>query len=1111
MTCHNCQTQNRAQAKFCVGCGAALANAPASTRLQSGQVMNGNYTIARELGRGGMGAVYLAQQTMANVQRQVVVKEMLDYYDPSDPQAASKALTRFQAEAATLVRLNIAHIPQIFDFFSEGGRNYIVMQYIEGPTLESRLTRGDAQGRLVQGQPYPSDKIRQWGAQLCLVLESLAAQNIVHMDIKPANLILDHSDQIWLVDFGTAKAQRQRGGLSGGLVGMQKSSIYGTAGYAPPEQYQGKAEPRSDVYALASTLYHLLTDDDPRDHPMNFPKLDQLPSSLADPLRNALQSDIYKRVTAPEFRKLLLANTTNALLFRWQDGTESRTPEELVTAADQRWQEALNYFTHSDWEQWLRSIHRNDVLTQLQQSKRQHAHAEVALDAFLRALNPHFPQPRLQVDGSTLQALSVAWLQQYPVTFEVWNSSSGCLQGSFKNVPRWLQIEPQSFAIRQRATIKVTVKATEISPNATPHRTNLLLDAGSGGTETLPVAVTVPEPRPSANKRRLRLGSLYRGEGRNDNLKVSNRGQSVFDGRVRSDAAWLTVLTPRFRCEPNASVRVKVRADTTRLGLGRHTTNLRIQAMAGDWTNIQDIPVVVRLPRFKNLWKYWSSVMSRISWGLVLMILLFLMARTQLFAPLIHNAGDIAGVAAQALQDGYAEIKPNVDATPIASIYPAFQTFINILASKAGLLLLILGGWIGVIVSPRKPQLDLRFFWGGFLLPWLYNLRPALMGSLLAIIVTELGISADLWLGFGPSIALAGGLILGWVILLNRTAKPSRQTPATIVPIFVFTAGLLALLYLMTQPAYLWRPADSLPIEANVVAISPTQNTIASGDRDIALYGVKEGSAIHEFGLDACCVEALTFSANGEFLVENIGGRIIQIRNLADGEVIKWPKLNEQSRATLLQQDNQTLLIGLESGALQLWELNRSDPLTIATGSETLHPGAITHLALSPDEKFFASSSTDETILLWERKGNRWSVKHVLFGHTDSINGLAFSIVDEVEGLMLASGSGDGTVRLWRVGDGSEVAILTQSVGRIEQTVDYLSDLWRNVWLGVTDMERDIVSVAFAPDGSSLAAGVQNGNVLVWRLPDYALARILVTRSPVEITTLSLFNPMVAC
>jgi len=89
------------------------------------------------------------------------------------------------------------------------------------------------------------------------------------------------------------------------------------------------------------------------------------------------------------------------------------------------------------------------------------------------------------------------------------------------------------------------------------------------------------------------------------------------------------------------------------------------------------------------------------------------------------------------------------------------------------------------------------------------------MGSLLAIIVTELGISADLWLGFGPSIALAGGLILGWVILLNRTAKPSRQTPATIVPIFVFTAGLLALLYLMTQPAYLWRPADSLPIEAN--------------------------------------------------------------------------------------------------------------------------------------------------------------------------------------------------------------------------------------------------------------------------------------------------------
>jgi serine/threonine protein kinase len=80
---------------------------------------------------------YLARETLANAQRQVVIKEMLDYYDPADPHSAARAHKRFETEAGTLVTLSYAGIPQIFDYFSEGGRNYIVMQFIQGQNLES--------------------------------------------------------------------------------------------------------------------------------------------------------------------------------------------------------------------------------------------------------------------------------------------------------------------------------------------------------------------------------------------------------------------------------------------------------------------------------------------------------------------------------------------------------------------------------------------------------------------------------------------------------------------------------------------------------------------------------------------------------------------------------------------------------------------------------------------------------------------------------------------------------------------------------------------------------------------------------------------------------------
>ena len=304
INCPKCNRPNRPVAKFCTGCGAPLSGGYAP--LRPGQTMKGStYRIVRPLTKGGMGAIYLAEDLGA-FGRLRVVKEMLDYYDARDPVEVQKAQKLFEDEARTLATLKHSGIPDILAYFAEGGRNYIVMEYVEGEDLEQSVSHEDARGNRVQAKLLPPEQVVRIGIQVCQVLEYLAGQSppVVHHDIKPANLILDkNSGQVRLVDFGTAKARLMV--QPGGTVGLQKSSIYGTAGYAPPEQYQAQSEPRSDVYALAATLYHLLTDDDPQGHPFSFPNQAQLDPSLAGILSRALEPDATRRGNATQLRQAL--------------------------------------------------------------------------------------------------------------------------------------------------------------------------------------------------------------------------------------------------------------------------------------------------------------------------------------------------------------------------------------------------------------------------------------------------------------------------------------------------------------------------------------------------------------------------------------------------------------------------------------------------------------------------------------------------------------------------------------------------------------------------------------------------------------------------------------
>ena len=154
--CMSCGSDtNRTRAKFCLACGARL------TFLAPGDELQKRYKITRLLGKGGMGAVCLAEDRRA-FGGKCVVKEMIDYFNPSDPDEVQKAQKRFEDEARTLAQLHHPSIPDVREYFSEAGRNYMVMEFIEGENLEERLTRED--------KPLPVDEVAQCAIQVCRVL-----------------------------------------------------------------------------------------------------------------------------------------------------------------------------------------------------------------------------------------------------------------------------------------------------------------------------------------------------------------------------------------------------------------------------------------------------------------------------------------------------------------------------------------------------------------------------------------------------------------------------------------------------------------------------------------------------------------------------------------------------------------------------------------------------------------------------------------------------------------------------------------------------------------------------------------------------------------------------
>jgi len=452
-----------------------------------------------------MGAIYLAENTHA-FDRPCIIKEMIAYFEPGDE---ARARERFEREARTLAALKHPGIPDMYGYFSEGGRHYIVMEYIEGENLEQALER--------HKDGLDLDAVVRYGVEVCRVLEYLAAitpEPVVHCDIKPANIIIDrNSQQAVLVDFGTAKTRYQS---PSGAPDPQRASVYGTVGYAPPELYRGEAMPKSDVFSLAATMYHLLTGEDPGDRPFQWRALDGLPPELRLTLERALASEVDARLDAGAFRGQLeafraaRASALQPLVF--PEGNTATTLTGVLDLALRYWSYAREILHDGSLDAWLRhTLHDPVAANVAADAARQYADApDAGLVTFLRALNPRLPSPSLTVSPANVSLERAAGTVS---ALTVDNAGPGGWYGTVTATAPWLRVSPDRCAVApgERAELRVSLDVAALPRDAAPPAAGVILrsSATSQGAADAQALVRVRGAAP-ARPTRARQGATPR-------------------------------------------------------------------------------------------------------------------------------------------------------------------------------------------------------------------------------------------------------------------------------------------------------------------------------------------------------------------------------------------------------------------------------------------------------------------------------------------------------------------------------------------------------------------------------------------------------------------------
>lgn len=238
--------------------------------LEIGSLVDGKYKILNKVGQGGMSVVYLAMNEKAN--KQWAVKEVrkdgvLDF------ESVKQGLV---AETDILKKLSHPNLPSIIDVIDTEESFIIIMDYIQGNSLNKALEEFGAQ---------PQENVIEWAKQLCDVLGYLHSRQppIIYRDMKPANIMLKPDGNVTLIDFGTAREFKEKN--------LADTTCLGTVGYAAPEQFggMGQTDARTDIYCLGATLYHLVTGMNPCEPPYEIKPIREINPALSSGLERIIQ------------------------------------------------------------------------------------------------------------------------------------------------------------------------------------------------------------------------------------------------------------------------------------------------------------------------------------------------------------------------------------------------------------------------------------------------------------------------------------------------------------------------------------------------------------------------------------------------------------------------------------------------------------------------------------------------------------------------------------------------------------------------------------------------------------------------------------------------------
>ena len=567
--CPRCWTPYRPGAKHCPRCGFDLQREEEVSFIDlfgPPEVLRRRYDIQDTLAHSRVGHVY---QALDLETRTLYVIKELSGAALSDPLDAELAAVRLERRVRQLSRLSHPNLVRIHGLLSEGSRHFVIMDLVEGPTLEKVL-----EGR---ERPVPEPIALQWGAQLCDALGYLHDQNppLLFPDLVLRHVILGSESQPILVDLGLTC-----------LFEGHRERDEGVAG---------------DVAALGALLHRVLTlhDSPSGRHPPLQQLNPEVSTSTAQAIERAMNRHPQERFSSmAQFKEALLAQAPSPAApmtviphikpYELAPGRQAHTLPELVQLCQEEWEAGVDQFYAGSLTAWLREVAERlheaaqeraaqQVSAVAERGEKLRQEAQEASDVqrqaaffqWLTSTGYAWGQPELGVGASYLRLGAVKGELRLGAIFNIENRGTGFLVGEVKSQVEWLMVREGEFGCRAGEAAQITVELRGRSALSRPISSLQALHITSnGGQAWVGASIAAPRPLLALDQQAIDFGDVQGGEPARSTMVIHNEGGGMLTGRISSTVPWLGVHSPHFRCPAGSTIPVSVELRTDLLTPG---------------------------------------------------------------------------------------------------------------------------------------------------------------------------------------------------------------------------------------------------------------------------------------------------------------------------------------------------------------------------------------------------------------------------------------------------------------------------------------------------------------------------------------------------------------